>query len=506
MSVPAGYSWLCQNFNIQGAPTAHESFVSKHGRTVLDGESGIVTEYYGPTYYPGDTPFDHIEFALKYDGVNLDLLHKVFEQLGQTETARFIDTRPTGKYARQIGFLYEFLQGEELRLTKAIGGNYADILDSQHYVVSPVATKNTRWHVNNNLLGTRGFCPILRRTGILDEYLKLDLTSKIHDLTDDLPPELLRRAADFLYSKETKSSNDIEREKSSPDREARFMEALRDAGNQSVDARWTESELAKLQNTIVDPRYAQSAFRTNQNYVGETRFYHEKVHYVCPPPQFVPSLMSGIAGFLKSTDGAHPVVRAAIASFGFVFVHPFEDGNGRIHRFMIHDILARDCFIRRDMILPVSAYMLRNMSEYDRALERFSAPLSQLVHYEMDNDSRLTVTNPAEVEGYYRYPDMTFQTEYLFRAVDKTIDADFTNELKFLRNYDEARNSIRSIIDMPDRRLDLLMKVLHQNRGKLSKGKRDQFSEIRDAEMQEIEGVFQDAFIPGEPPTSRPRP
>ena len=36
-----------------------------------------------------------------------------------------------------------------------------------------------------------------------------------------------------------------------------------------------------------------------------------------------------------------PVVAATVSSFAFVFIHPFEDGNGRIHRFLIHYMLSK---------------------------------------------------------------------------------------------------------------------------------------------------------------------
>ena len=68
-------------------------------------------------------------------------------------------------------------------------------------------------------------------------------------------------------------------------------------------------------------------------------------------------------------DGVHPIVRAVAIAFGFVFIHPFEDGNGRIHRFLIHDILSRDNFVPAGMIIPVSAHMVNNMKAYDEAKE-----------------------------------------------------------------------------------------------------------------------------------------
>jgi Fic family protein len=50
------------------------------------------------------------------------------------------------------------------------------------------------------------------------------------------------------------------------------------------------------------------------------------------------------ANQLLIKDDIHPVVAAAMIAFGFVFIHPFEDGNGRIHRYLIHHLLAKKAF------------------------------------------------------------------------------------------------------------------------------------------------------------------
>lgn len=67
-------------------------------------------------------------------------------------------------------------------------------------------------------------------------------------------------------------------------------------------------------------------------------------------------------------------------------------------------------------------------------------------------------------------------------------------EILFIRGYDQARASIREIVDMPSARLDLLIKLLYQNKGTLSVGKRSLFREITDDELARIEAVYQAAF------------
>jgi len=69
--------------------------------------------------------------------------------------------------------------------------------------------------------------------------------------------------------------------------------------------------------------------------------------------------------------------------YGFVFLHPFEDGNGRIHRFLIHNILARRKYTPPGFIFPVSAVMLKNLAGYDGSLESFSRALMALVEYSL---------------------------------------------------------------------------------------------------------------------------
>jgi hypothetical protein len=153
-----------------------------------------------------------------------------------------------------------------------------------------------------------------------------------------------------------------------------------------------------------------------------------------------------------------------------------------------------DGYVPRGTILPVSAWMLKNMQDYDRCLEAFSRPLMGLVRFELDREDHLTVLNPNEVESAYRYPDMTAQVEYLATAIEGAVSEELVPELKFLSGYDNAKRQMRRVVDMPDRKLDTLIKLLHQNKGVLSKTKRDLFQELSEEEVERLSEAFRMAF------------
>ena len=191
-------------------------------------------------------------------------------------------------------------------------------------------------------------------------------------------------------------------------------------------------------------------------------------------------------------------IHAAAIAYGFVFLHPFEDGNGRIHRFLIHNILARRDFTPKGVIFPVSAAMLNHPEDYDASLEAFSKHLMRLASYTLDDSGHLTVHN--DTAPWYRYIDFTAQAEALFDFLAHTIDQELEPELAFLANYDRAKTAIREIVDMPDRRIDLFIRFCRQNHGRLSRSKRtSQFAMLSDAEVNAMEQAVRLAWRQGRP-------
>jgi hypothetical protein len=76
-----------------------------------------------------------------------------------------------------------------------------------------------------------------------------------------------------------------------------------------------------------------------------------------------------------------------------ISIGQIEDGNGRIHRFLIHNILYLHKLLPHRLMLTASAVMLKNLADYDASLEAFSNPLLQLIDYQMDEMGQMRIEN-----------------------------------------------------------------------------------------------------------------
>ncbi len=495
---PAGYVALVKRYGLEVVPNWHRSFIATTGTHRIISTAGVIEEIYPSKYWPGDGLGNHLEFALKYDGTNLSLLAGLFQELGQEDFLEYVSSKPTGKYARRLWFLYEFLTGKTLPLDDVKHGNYIDLLEpGEYYTVTP-ARKLRRQRINDNLLGDRRFCPTVRRGDTLRDFEAADLPKRCRQVMSDYSPELLRRALGYLYTKETKSTFEIEHIKPNSTRTERFVSLLQLAEQEDF---CEKKKLIELQNHIADPRFRDSDYRSSQNYVGETvAWQKEKIHFACPKPEDLSDLMEGLLVAHKRMDagGVAAVVHAAAIAYGFVFLHPFEDGNGRIHRFLIHNILARRGFTPEGVMFPVSASMLNKPADYNASLEAFSRNLMTHVEYTLDEEGRMSVHN--DTAGWYRYIDMTPQAEALFNFIDQTIDTELARELEFLANYDKTKKNIQEIVDMPDRKIDLFIRFCLQNNGRLSAGKRAaHFDFLSDEETTSLEQAVLSTYGSQEP-------
>ncbi|MCK5343142.1 MAG: cell filamentation protein Fic, partial [Candidatus Heimdallarchaeota archaeon] len=176
-----------------------------------------------------------------------------------------------------------------------------------------------------------------------------------------------------------------------------------------------------------------------------------------------------------------------------VFIHPLSDGNGRIHRYLIHHILTWMGFTKKDMIFLVSSAILDRLSDYREVLEDYSSQRIDLIEWEPTPSHNIRILN--ETIDLYRYYDLTTQAEFLYECIEETISRIIPEEIDFLEKYDQLTNAINSFLNLPDTRVDLLIKYLNQNNGKLSKRKRQkEFDELTEGEISTIEEHYSEIF------------
>jgi len=486
----AGYALLVERYRPDVIANYHRSFVSTTTTHLVHSTGGVIEEVYPVKYWPGESVGDHLEFALKYDGTNLALLTSLFQKVDEKKILEYIRSKPTGKYARRLWFFYEFLTGRELPLVDITQGNYIDLLDPSEYYTITAARLVRRQRIYDNLLGDSKFCPMVRRTELLRNFEGASLPTRTEQLVATYSPELLRRALGYLYNKETKSSFEIEHIKANSTRIELFVALLQLAEQEDF---CSKKQLIELQNRIVDSRFRDVNYRLSQNYVGETvAWQQERIHFVSPKPEDLLDLMEGliVAHHRMEEGSVAAVIHAATIAYGFVFLHPFEDGNGRIHRFLIHNILARRGFTPKGIMFPISAFMLNNPADYDASLEVFSQKLMPLLEYSFDEEGRMTVHN--ESAKWYQYIDMTAQAEALFSFIERTIEVELASELTFLANYDKTKRAIQEIVDMPDKKIDLFIRFCLQNKGRLSGQKRkNHYDFLTEEEVCRMEAVIQ---------------
>jgi Fic family protein len=355
----------------------------------------------------------------------------------------------------------------------------------------------SRQKVINNLPGTINFCPLVRRTARIEEYQQAKLDQRAREISGHTHPDILARAAAFLLLSDSKASFQIEGEQPPAQRVARWGQAIAEAGQIQL----SREELERLQRIVIgDARFVPLGFRQHGGFIGDhDRRSGEPIPaHISARAEDLPSLIEGLVAFdqLALKGGLDPVIAAATLAFGFVYVHPFVDGNGRLHRWLIHHVLARGGFNPPGVVFPVSAVILRKIDVYRKVLESYSRPLLSLINWRPTLEGNVEVLN--ETADYYRYFDATRHAEFLYGCVAETVEQDLPNEVKYLAAYDRFVGRIQTLFDAPNSKLDLLWRFLQQNEGKFSKRARaKEFSQLTDEETAQIEKAFDDVWSTG---------
>jgi len=330
----------------------------------------------------------------------------------------------------------------------------------------------------------------------LEKYILHNYAEKKKDYLKGLRKDILQRASAFLLLKDSKASFTIEGESPKSKRAARWGQAIGQAGAKDL----SKEELIRLQQIVIEnERFVEMGFREKGGFIGE----HDRSSGE-PLPDHISAKWEDLdkltTGLLNTNEkllasNLDAVLTATIVAFGFVFIHPFEDGNGRIHRYLIHHVLAKKKFSQQGMIFPVSSSILDHIDNYRNVLEAYSNPLLDFIEWEETQDHNVRVIN--DTFDYYRFFDATKQAEFLYDCVNDTIENIIPNEVSYLTNYDEFKRYLDDEFEMPDKIVALLVRFLDQNEGKLSKRAREkEFASLNDSEVIEIESSYKSIFSP----------
>lgn len=444
---------------------------------------------------PSEDLMSHLSFALKHEGIDLYILKKFFPYSGPTPVSSMVEemvhAEATSQYARRVWFLYEWLMGVELDIPELKTGTYTEIFNQKLQYAGP-STNSTRHRVKNNLPGTPEFCPMARKTAQLEAFTLKDLSSTIENGLSKRDNKLVRRIAAFLPLKDCKASFAIEGESPPNQRARNWGRAIRQGGKKPL----TVDEIERLQNFVIGSKKLEHmGIRKQEGFIGEhddeTENFDPTPSHISAESTDLPSLIQGLIDTDRLLQGSDydPVHAAATIAFGFVFIHPLSDGNGRIHRYLIHHILTQMGYTKRDMTFPVSAAILGRLADYETALEAFSIPRLDLIEWEAPAQHNVNILN--DTIDIYRYYDVTRQVEFLYECVAEAIETIIPRELDYLEKYDQVVQAFNETVTLPDKEVDLLIEFLDENRGKLSKAKRKQmFSQRSDKEASSIEKFY----------------
>ncbi|MCM8596144.1 Fic family protein [Accumulibacter sp.] len=492
-----GYEYLLSRIPLRMPPLGRPAQVRPVTRIERMPEPLAVPRHVAPA--AGALVLDHVLFALKHEGTRLDILHEALKRVPAEELVRALTAQRLGAYLRRAAFIWEKANGQALLLPwDSTGGNYIEFFEPGRYYTGPQWERSRKYRVNFNGIGPYEFCPVVARNAALEQRGQAVLERLRTWVSDPQNLVVLDRVMNRAYLSETRDSFAIESETPAPDKERAFLQAMEQLRDQRP---LSEDYLVDLQNLVITSAIKEEySFRNEQNWLQRGGHGVLAVRYVPPPPARVGELMDGLMRMANARAGdVPPLVKAALVSFGFVFVHPFMDGNGRLSRLLAHHSLsfhgALPTVNGNPAILPLSVAMKRNEAGYLATLESFSRPARQLWDVTYIADNEFTFDFRSSPLAYALWNGKT-AADFVTRCAEQALEQSLVDETAFLQAYDQAYEQIDREFDLANRTINLLIQWIHQNSDRMPERRRNapELLLLKTEQIGRIEAIVANCF------------
>ena len=448
----------------------------------------------------GASILDHALFALKHEPMQMALLHEAMKLVSIEAIGVALIGQPTSANLRRAAFIWEKSNNKEIPLTgTTTGGNYVDMFDKDDYYTGEVWEKSTRLRVNFNGIGPYSYCPVVQRDPALEKEGSDTLAALRVWATSPRNQEVLERVMNWAYLSETRDSYAIEKEVPSPTKEKAFLSAMEHLSERRP---LTIDYLVGLQNTVItEPYAAEAGIRSSQNWLQRGGHGSLSVRYVPPPPDALGDLMDGFLKMANSRSTVPPLIKASLVSFGFVFLHPFIDGNGRLSRLLAHHSLNYSESLPdvggSPAILPLSVAMKRSERIYLETLESFSKPARALWDVKFIDDGHFVfdfASSPMVYASWSGDRAARFITDCAKAALNESL----MDETAYIEAYDLVFDELDRKLDLPNKTINLLIQWTYQNGGRMPEPRKneDLMRMVKPAGFQLVETVIQQHFGP----------
>ena len=212
----------------------------------------------------------------------------------------------------------------------------------------------------------------------------------------------------------------------------RNVTAMREAIDLLGSGAWASEHILHIHHDLLP--WHPRAYRRDQVWVGGTNKLN--ADYAAPPADKVGSYVDDLLTY-ANTSGDLPVVQAAIIHAQFETIHPFNDGNGRVGRALVHGTLKRAGLVDGGVI-PLSTALRNDVPGY----------IGALTSYRYDSKDRAPALN-AYVERFLSFVEIATVAAEQFVDAASAVHSRWRSAVAGVRHDSSLHRALDLIVENP---------------------------------------------------------